>query len=215
MAISDSEFHFLILAIIIVSASPLLTLGHQSSDGGGVGRRLLISFKETPDGGNTTFECSPSGPCIPCQYSEKKHAKYHCSETGYRIPLTCVEMRDELKEKNGKKSQKNRSALEEFHSSAETYTLNNAKVTSKSGCRVLLDDSSASGGGLQTYITYRSCIPAENEEKLSVIGFEVTMFSFLLISGSFVYFRRKRTAIMPGAVRVPSNSRCMPAELIR
>ncbi|KAK6922104.1 hypothetical protein RJ641_012611 [Dillenia turbinata] len=166
-----------------------------------------MSFKETPAGGNTTFECSPSGPCVPCQYPEKKNAKYHCSETGYRIPLQCVEIRGDLKEKNGKKSQKTRSALEEFHGSAETYTLNNVKVTSKSGRRVLLDNLSASGSGLQTYITYRSCIAAENEEKLSVIGFEVMMFSFLLISGSYVYFRRKWIATMPGAVRAPSNSK--------
>lgn len=39
--------------------------------------------------------------------------------------------------------------------------------------RSLLEDSSTSRGGSQAYITYRSCIPAVNEEKLSVIGFEV------------------------------------------
>lgn len=35
------------------------------------GRRLLMSFKETPSGGNATFDCSPSGPCVACLYSEK------------------------------------------------------------------------------------------------------------------------------------------------
>jgi hypothetical protein len=35
------------------------------------GRRVLLSFKETPRGSNATFECSPSGPCVPCLYSEK------------------------------------------------------------------------------------------------------------------------------------------------
>lgn len=36
-----------------------------------IGRRILKSFKETPEGLNVTYDCSPSGPCIPCLYSEK------------------------------------------------------------------------------------------------------------------------------------------------
>jgi len=42
-----------------------------SRNGGGVGRRTLLSFKEKPHGSNFTFDCSPSGPCVPCAYSEK------------------------------------------------------------------------------------------------------------------------------------------------
>lgn len=34
-------------------------------------RRALLSFKETPKGTNITFDCSPSGACLPCLYSEK------------------------------------------------------------------------------------------------------------------------------------------------
>lgn len=30
-----------------------------------------MSFKETPIGTNITYDCSPSGPCVPCTYSEK------------------------------------------------------------------------------------------------------------------------------------------------
>jgi hypothetical protein len=41
------------------------------SRNGGLGRRVLLSFKETPHGTNLTFDCSPSGPCVPCAYSEK------------------------------------------------------------------------------------------------------------------------------------------------
>lgn len=37
----------------------------------GFGRRALLSFKETPRGSNVTFECSRSGPCVACLYSEK------------------------------------------------------------------------------------------------------------------------------------------------
>lgn len=36
-----------------------------------VGRRALLGFKEKPNGGNVTYDCSPSGPCVPCAYSEK------------------------------------------------------------------------------------------------------------------------------------------------
>lgn len=36
-----------------------------------IGRRALLSFKETPPGSNTTYDCGPSGPCVPCLYSEK------------------------------------------------------------------------------------------------------------------------------------------------
>uniref|UniRef100_A0A453LMT5 Uncharacterized protein n=1 Tax=Aegilops tauschii subsp. strangulata TaxID=200361 RepID=A0A453LMT5_AEGTS len=32
-------------------------------------RRSLLGFVEAQ--GNSSYRCSPSGPCIPCQYSEK------------------------------------------------------------------------------------------------------------------------------------------------
>lgn len=33
------------------------------------GRRSLLGFVEAQ--GNSSYRCSPSGPCVPCQYSEK------------------------------------------------------------------------------------------------------------------------------------------------
>jgi hypothetical protein len=32
-------------------------------------RRSLLGFVESQ--GNTSYHCTPSGPCVPCQYSEK------------------------------------------------------------------------------------------------------------------------------------------------
>jgi hypothetical protein len=32
-------------------------------------RRSLLGFVEAQ--GNASYQCTPSGPCIPCQYSEK------------------------------------------------------------------------------------------------------------------------------------------------
>lgn len=39
--------------------------------------------------------------------------------------------------------------------------------------RNLLDDSPASKVKSQSYKTYRSCVPSADEEKISVLGFEV------------------------------------------
>ncbi|KAF7123737.1 hypothetical protein RHSIM_Rhsim12G0053000 [Rhododendron simsii] len=156
-----------------------------------------MSFKETPSGGNATFDCSPSGPCVACLYFEKvclfsfflfsflgfpnrlKDEKYRCSETGYRIPLKCEETGASSNEANSETAQKGR----------------------------LLSDVSTSVTGSQAYITYRSCIPAVNEEKLSVLGFEGIMLGMLFISSSVIYIKRKRSSAPPGSVRIPTSSR--------
>ncbi|CAI9092790.1 OLC1v1028123C3 [Oldenlandia corymbosa var. corymbosa] len=141
-----------------------------------LGGRALMGFKETPSGGNITYECSPSGPCIPCAYSEKNDEKYRCSETGYRIPLKCVAIESGSKEVKGKKEPKGRSTLESIHCEVNLLVKSNAAEGHASSLtrRHLLDESSGSEDGKQAYITYRSCIPAVNEERFSVIGFEVS-----------------------------------------
>ncbi|KAJ0763240.1 hypothetical protein HanPI659440_Chr08g0278451 [Helianthus annuus] len=145
----------------------------RREEGVRIWRRGLKSFKEKATGTNTTFDCSPSGPCVPCLYHEKKDVSYRCSETGYRIPMRCVKI---------------------------------AVVDEEKGSRNLLEDSSTIQVGPEMYVTYRSCIPAVNEEKLSLIGFEAIML-LLLISSSFVIFRRKGSLVMPGAIRLPTNPR--------
>lgn len=54
-----------------------------------------------------------------------------------------------------------------------------AEPTKSMSVRALLDDSSKSKDRQGEYITFRSCIPPLNEEKLSVIGFEVRDFVIL------------------------------------
>lgn len=172
-----------------------------------VARRALLSFTETPKGSNTSYDCSPSGACVPCLYSEKKDEKYRCSETGYRIPLKCVGIvNGEIV--SSEKSQKGRLVMETLHKKVKGLDMlhEDAEHTKSMSGRALLDDSSKSEDGHGEYITYRSCIPALNEEKLSVIGFEVILLCLLLSSGSFIYLRRKRSVTtMPGvaAVRIP------------
>nr|CAD1840308.1 unnamed protein product [Ananas comosus var. bracteatus] len=131
------------------------------------------------------------GPCLPCQYSEKNDEKYRCSETGYRLPFKCVEVQEGAK---GSNTNTRRKLL--------------LSAISNSKWRKLLEDSSASDDAANSYITYRSCVPADDEEKLSVLGFEVIMAGLLLISGPFVYLRQKRSVTMPGtgAVRIATNS---------
>ncbi|MDK0841650.1 hypothetical protein P5E51_16285, partial [Clostridium perfringens] len=76
--------------------------------------------------------------------------------------------------------------------------------------RALLEDSSPVEDERQSYITYRSCIPAANIEKLSVIGFEGIAFVLLLASCTFIYLRKKRSfMMMPGVgmTRIPTNAR--------
>ncbi|CAL1413749.1 unnamed protein product [Linum trigynum] len=169
---------------------------------GGFQRRVLLGFKETPSGSNTSFDCAPSGACVPCQYSEKTEPKYRCSETGYRIPLKCMEIKDGAKLAKQGKSKKNRSDLETSAGSG------NQEASSIAG-RNLAEDSKKldGGGGSQAYITYRSCIPPADEEKVSVLGFEGIVLFFLVASGSFVYYRKKQTGTMPGAGRIQMNSR--------
>ncbi|XP_015575249.1 uncharacterized protein LOC8270353 isoform X1 [Ricinus communis] len=177
------------VAMALLSASSSICASDQMTNGG-VGRRVLLGFKEKPRGSNLTFDCSPSGACVPCLYSEKSDEKYRCSETGYRIPLKCVEIKDNAKDGNEKKSHNSRSAVEISQEIAKPQVTLHDTVSNKD--RSLLDD------GSQAYITYRSCIPPVSEEKVSVFGFEGIVFCLFLISGSVVYFRRKQTATMSG-----------------
>ncbi|KAJ8773689.1 hypothetical protein K2173_006339 [Erythroxylum novogranatense] len=201
------EFLLLVFFLLVIASFPdsSVTALDQASRNGP--RRLLLSFKETPRGTNRTYDCSVSGPCVSCQYSEKNDDQYMCSETGYRIPFKCVEIKDEVKAEDGKKHQDGRSALEISSDDAIPHvTLYETAVRKH---RNLRSDTPATQGVSQTYITYRSCLPTANEEKLSVIGFEGIVFCLLIMSGSAVYFRRKRSATMPGvgAGRFQTNSR--------
>ncbi|XP_022991615.1 uncharacterized protein LOC111488176 isoform X1 [Cucurbita maxima] len=177
----------------------------------GFGRRALLSFKETPQGSNVTFECSRSGPCIACLYSEKNDEKYRCSETGYRIPLKCVEIKDTSKVSIEQKSHDGRSVLEMSYEHKLVIPVLNDAIghASPIAHRTLRDGSISATDGAQAYTTYRSCIPSVNEEKLSVLGFEGIVLCLLLVSGSFVYIRRKRTVSTAGFAsgRLQSNSR--------
>ncbi|KAJ8569875.1 hypothetical protein K7X08_006452 [Anisodus acutangulus] len=198
---------------VLVSSSPNTSLGIEADqrDESIVGRRHLMSFKETPIGTNSSYDCSPNGPCVPCIYSEKNDEKYRCSETGYRIPFKCTEIKASSKEVKSNKGKKNRSVLEDAYAAVRPHVFkhNGQALAASVRQRNLLDDSSTSKSGTHTYKTYRSCVLSVNEEKLSVLGFEVIMLGLLIVSGSTIYFRKRRASAVPGAgpVRLPTNSR--------
>ncbi|KAF7809226.1 putative transmembrane protein [Senna tora] len=175
----------------------------------GFGRRVLMSFKEKHAGSNVTFECSPSGPCLPCLYSEKGENKYRCSETGYRIPFKCVEIKVSVKDLQRTNSRNTQPSLEDSDNMERlNKALHDARdfATSVKN-RSLLDDSFTSDNGSQAYITYRGCIPPATEEKLSVLSFEGIVIFLFLFSGSIIYLRKKKAASVSAAGRVQTNSR--------
>ncbi|XP_027360828.1 uncharacterized protein LOC113868979 [Abrus precatorius] len=212
MNIANSPL-FLPLFFFFFTISPFRALGQQADGntphGNGLGRRVLLSFKEKPSGSNVSFECAPSGPCVPCLYSEKGDEKYRCSETGYRIPFKCLEIKDSTKDTKKTNSQKSRSFLEISDSIAKSHEVSHiaGEFTTSQSHRNLLDDSSSSDNSSEAYITYRSCIPPVSEEKLSVLNFEGLVIFLLLISGSIIYLRKKKAASVSGYVRAQTNSR--------
>ncbi|KAJ6689035.1 hypothetical protein OIU85_005446 [Salix viminalis] len=108
--------------------------------GGGKNERKMLLL-------NFTFDCSPSGPYVPCAYSEKSDENYRCSETGYRIPFNCIEIEHDTKNENGKKhSQNGRSAVEISDNLNPHISLQDA--ASNEG-RILLDGSSSAKDGAQ------------------------------------------------------------------
>jgi hypothetical protein len=95
--------------------------------------------------------------------------------------LKCIEIKDNSKDAKGKNSRDSRSTLEISDNSAKLHAASHdaKELTTSMRHRSLLGDSSTLENGQQAYITYRSCTLAVNEEKLSVLGFEVCLLSFV------------------------------------
>ena len=218
MKFPNSQLFLPFLLLLFFAITPFRGSGQQTDwnseetqHGNGVRRRVLLSFKEKPSGSNVTFECTPSGPCVPCLYSEKGDEKYRCSETGYRIPFKCLEIKDSTKDAKKTKSQKGRLSLEISDGIAESHKVSHVagEINPSQSHRRLVDDSSSADNSSQAYITDRTSITPVNEEKLSVLNFEGVVIFFLLISGSIIYLRKKKVASMSGYVagRGQNNSR--------
>jgi hypothetical protein len=71
-AATSWRWRLLLLLLLAVAAlcwiPPAIAMAAAASTAKGA-RRSLLGFVEAQ--GNSSYRCSPSGPCIPCQYSEK------------------------------------------------------------------------------------------------------------------------------------------------
>lgn len=96
------------------------------------------------------------------------------------MPLKCVEI-DASKGKTDDKKQRRLLSNQEQEAHA---TVNKQFITDvrKLMSGRLLDESSTSEGGKQSYIMFMSCVPVDGEEKLSVLGFEVCLSVKSLLS---------------------------------
>lgn len=172
---------------------------------------------------NATFDCSSSGPCVPCSYSEKSDEKYHCSETGYRMPYKCIEVKSTFKEVNKEQIRKEsypvKDEIEAGMSSENKDTHSQGQQTQKmngqnddtegkdGNWRRLSETTESLEDGKQIHHIFRSCVPAADDEKLSILGFEGIVLCLLLICSPVVYYRKKKSFVISGATRIPTNSR--------
>ncbi|MCO5572901.1 hypothetical protein L7F22_026662 [Adiantum nelumboides] len=113
--------------------------------------------------GNSTFGCSIFGPCTPCSYSEKiNDEKYHCSSSGFRQSYSCVELGSDDKPA--------------FRQTDSTRGLYESMGTLRGwvGRKVAEGEDLSMHDGRQIFNIYSSCVPKNNDEKFSVLGFEVS-----------------------------------------
>ena len=88
------------------------------------------------------------------------------------MPLKCVEIQDGSKGETDNKKQRRLYSNQDREANTAVHKQLPSAV-GKFKWRRLLDDSSTSEGGKQNYVTFRSCVPVDGEEKLSVLDFEV------------------------------------------
>jgi len=92
------------------------------------------------------------------------------------VPLKCVEIQDGSKGETDNKKQR-RLYSDQDHEANAAVRKQLLSAVRKLKLRRLLDDASTLEDGKQNYVTFRSCVPVDGEEKLSVLGFEVRNLS--------------------------------------
>ncbi|KAL2634745.1 hypothetical protein R1flu_006224 [Riccia fluitans] len=158
-------------------------------------------FSRPEKQGNTTWLCTPSGPCVGCTPSEKQDPTFKCKPTGYHLPQRCVEDNEEARSAQKLESK-------EIANRGDDEGTEEGEGSGRRMRMMLNHDSSRKSlgeDGVQVYVLYKSCLPKEVREKLSVLGFEGVVLGLLAISAPFVYFRKRRiTLSSPNIVqRVP------------
>jgi hypothetical protein len=77
-AATSWRWRLLLLLLVAVAAlcwiPPAIAAAAAAASTASGARRSLLGFVEAQ--GNASYQCTPSGPCIPCQYSEKVRRFY-------------------------------------------------------------------------------------------------------------------------------------------
>ncbi|CAM6084037.1 unnamed protein product [Calypogeia fissa] len=194
---------FLCVSAVLFIAPWILSVFYESDPYENWDEELRLRSQETD--GNMTLWCT-SGLCVACTSSEKAEAKFKCSPTGYHKAQQCAEDRDAVDMSTTKPK-------DEKTTTEVTKDPIQGKDQKPTDDNVDGGAASLKGRGLvgdavsQTTVIYKTCIPQEVKEKLSVFGFEGVVLVCLLLSAPAVHYRKKRGAAAQGLQRIPSTAR--------
>ncbi|KAG0591274.1 hypothetical protein M758_1G158500 [Ceratodon purpureus] len=148
--------------------------------------------------GNSSFLCKSSGPCVACTRPEKEANKFHCRTNGYHQSFKCLEIKGLEKTEENKRDVK--------HVSGDRTSSEDSGTSDAGKGRNLVETPAFKiEGGLKTYLTFKSCTPAElRMDKFTVLQFEAIAFASFALCSPLVYYRRKHS--FSGMTRLPTTN---------
>lgn len=148
--------------------------------------------------GNSSFLCKSSGPCIACSRPEKEADKFHCRTTGYHQSFKCLEIKSIEKTEENKRDAKHLNG-------DRTSSQGRGTIDAGEGRNLGEIPAFKIEGGLKTYLTFKSCTPAElRMDKFTVLQFEAIALASFALCSPLVYYRRKHS--FSGMTRIPTSN---------
>lgn len=154
---------------------------------------------------NSTYECAPSGPCLICSSAERQSGDmFQCSDTNYHQAYKCTEI---FASKVG--SRKDASIQDRQTAEGERSRKHGPsdERLAQPDHRLNTESASTYPAAADVYYIYNTCLPAAQEESLSVLGFEMIMLAVLVVCGPVVHYRKKKLYSANGMTRVPTSAR--------
>jgi hypothetical protein len=215
--ISSRKWAIALLVFLCVSAvlfiAPWILSVFYESDQYDFSEQNLKQRSDEAEGNSTVLWCSP-GPCLACSASEKADPKLKCSPTGYHKIEQCVKDENGVPDliKNKDDGDGHLGASEdpiEGNNQNHLGETETAGSDSSDGDDTTIKERSLVGADdvSQKILIYRTCLPQDVKEKLSVFGFEGVVLLCLLLSAPAVHYRKKRATNTQGMQRIPSTSR--------